>query len=575
MTSDDPSPPGSWLTADRSRTWRVAVAFMGAVILAGVAFYLGRVSAEDPESVAAPTTEVRSSSTTTGSPSTSSDPDSSGSLEPPAWERVETITGTAPFSLVSHDGILYLFGWESGPSRDRSPDVVAWSSDDGSTWQSLGTVLEAPDVVHSVVSTPMGLMAFSFGESATFFTSSDGLEWTAVELPVETGDSELRMHAINGVAANDESIVVLASDHLDVEGMVVDALPDELKAEGEFLPYGMGFGGPPFEVTVHGPLGITVFKASVEELGLDDEEIAELGFGGRPQAVTAWVSSDGQTWAERDLGVDHVQTITTSQAGEFRAFGFGERGSVLLTSPDGLNWTEDSISGFDIEVHGLWNDKMIGLRHRGPVPELVFSSDGDEWESFGLEDILTTDRFWNYMPAETGPAGIAVLAVSYDESEMEHQPEPVAIERDGYTLTFDEMRGELTLASDDEEILDLFIHSEQIHEEIEVDFGARTVTFLDPGTLDPLVSFSFQELEEAQARAFGDEPMGMGEEERVLLFSKDGETWSVQDLDDEFGPDAGNPRFTISEERIVAVVPEEVDRFGENPPDLTIWIGTP
>lgn len=84
------------------------------------------------------------------------------------------------------------------------------------------------------------------------------------------------------VGGTDDATVVFGSAYPDIGALLRDVLPANLKGEDDAAPLDIGWGGPPWAVNVYGPLGLTVFSATSEDLGLAEEEVrALLGGAGR------------------------------------------------------------------------------------------------------------------------------------------------------------------------------------------------------------------------------------------------------------------------------------------------------
>ena len=505
--------------------------------------------------------------------------------EPLTWEQAGDLGEVWPIALLEHDGTLYLFGSSQIPfesQSDEPTDLEAWASTDGTSWESLGSVIPAPASVQSVVSTPRGLMAL--GESGpdgppSVWMSTDGTSWSASELPTTEPAQPGSMTYMQAAGANDEAFVVFGSTFVNADQVIFDALPEQFKTD-QGDPYGMGFGGPPFTATIYGPLGLAVFTATAEDLGFTEEQVELLMQGGpfEEEGTTLWRSSDGQSWETSLIEGGQIEQVWTGSDGVLLASGYGFAGMETWTSVDGIEWDRQPATD-EVNIRGPWNDGLIGSRYFGPGEELVYSPDGEEWSAMGAEAALPEELSWNYHPVTAGDAGIAAVANGYDEfmdmgMEFE-EPEPIVLEKDGYTLTADQMRGRLVLTSGDDEVLSLFMHSERVHDEVVADFPAKTLTFLDPDTLEPLVTFTFQEIEEAEEAAFGafGEMQEVGGEQQVFMFSADGAHWTAHDLGSVFGEDQDVSELLVARDRVVAVVAQYEQNFSGPPvpPRVQLW----
>ncbi len=227
-----------------------------------------------------------------------------------------------------------------------------------------------------------------------------------------------------------------------------------------------------------------------------------------------------------------------------------------------------------VEVVTTWNGGFLGDRYSATSSGLAVSPDGEVWEPLGVEQLLPEGLSWGFDPIAAGEAGIAAVATGYDESMGFEEPEPFVLEKDGYALTADEMRSSLVLSEGDTEVLRLFLDSGQVHEEVAVDFPTRTVTFIDPATDDPVVTFTFDELDEAQQASY--EGMDESREQRAFLFSRDGSEWSVQDLTDIVGENAFVSELLVRDDQVIAVLAQVPISFATGPPSIppTVQIWT-
>jgi hypothetical protein len=120
-------------------------------------------------------------------------------------------------------------------------------------------------------------------------------------------------------------------------------------------------------------------------------------------------------------------------------------------------------------------------------------------------------------------------------------------------------------------LLSLSTYSNQVYDEVVVDFRARSITFLHPDSLEALVSFTFEEIEHAETEAFGGQHFM--NQEQLVAFTADGSTWSVESVSETFGEDALVERLYVTDNQVVAVVTEYTNRFSPVPtvPNVVIW----
>ncbi|MGF1618684.1 MAG: hypothetical protein ACFCU2_12900, partial [Acidimicrobiia bacterium] len=364
--------------------------------------------------------------------------------------------------------------------------------------------------------------------------------------------------------------VVVASSSPDIGGLLRDVLPDDLDDEDGNPPVNISWGGPSSTVTVHGPLGLTVFSATPEGLGLTEAEGQQLLGSVAPGSIVAWTSIDGQDWIPVDLGVGYAHSIF-EVGGELMVGGYGSVGYETWFSPNGLDWERDTGGGQ--ELLAPWREGFVAARQQGPTPDIAYSEDRTTWQPLGVSGYLPDGFSWHFQTLAAGEAGLASVITGYgDTGFVSEDSQPVAIERDGYTLTIDGMDGPGVLTSGDNALLNLSTYSNQVHDEVVVDFRRRSVTFLHPDSLEALVSFTFEEIADAEAEALGDQHLM--NEKQLVAFTADGSTWSVESVSKVFGEDAYVNSLYVTDNQVVAVVTEFTNRFATVPTVLNVVIWT-
>jgi hypothetical protein len=250
--------------------------------------------------------------------------------------------------------------------------------------------------------------------------------------------------------------------------------------------------------------------------------------------------------------------------------GYGMQGELATwTSSNGFEWEPvDSIGMPDIVVP--WSDGLIGTRYSGSHPDFVHSEDGEEWESFGVDQLLANDLSWFLDQLSAGGTGAAVVAHGYDASDEGFRSEPVVLEKEGYTLLSDNSRGTLVLERDDSVVLELSLFSEQVEEGVTVDFETETITFADPETDQTLVTFTFEEVEQAEMAAYGSP---WTRDRQILLFTQDGLEWSVQEMGRIIGEDRAIGPLLVTEHDVIATTYASPNVTTGPPPapDIEMW----
>jgi hypothetical protein len=119
--------------------------------------------------------------------------------------------------------------------------------------------------------------------------------------------------------------------------------------------------------------------------------------------------------------------------------------------------------------------------------------------------------------------------------------------------------------------LQLSLYSQQVQEGVTVDFETQAITFLDPETNQTLVTFTFEEAEQAEMAAYG----SAGTRERqILLFTQNGLEWSVQEMGRIVGEDRAIGKLLVTESGVITAtfgIPNV--RTGPTPtPDIDMWL---
>ncbi|HSM44008.1 MAG TPA: hypothetical protein VK969_03215, partial [Acidimicrobiia bacterium] len=351
-----------------------------------------------------------------------------------------------PIGLFSHDGALYLFatsapGWQVEPGG-----MTGWRSTDGTTWESLGQVIEDEYRVSQVALTERGLVALGTpptGASIVVWISSDGRNWERTELAVETGHPHMRPYPML-VGTNDEALVLAASVGLDttslLEGRLAEAGYDiDLDALGWATQYR---GAEGHAIVIDAPLGMPGIEIGMEELGLTEQEHQWLVNHTGDSNVDIWANPVGtDDWVPVELEeVDWVESVVTRPDGTMLLTLYTMGAPTSLQSSNGIEWTEVDPGESPQLVH-QWAGGLVGIDHR-PVPELLISEDGDTWQEAGLAHRFPAQIQWWAGALAGGDDGIAISITGYRENlsapDREPDREPVEITTDdGHVLTLD------------------------------------------------------------------------------------------------------------------------------------------
>ena len=582
LTRNEPEPPPSRPTETGfGQRILVTIGVVGLLSLAGFALFGGGGSdgSDESQDAAAPAVTPTERLTPTATPEDRAEPAEdvaavqfvtgpatiAGSLQ---WERTDLGPSGWPMGLVEWDEQIFLFT-ARGSFDMFSPvsgGLQGWTSDDGSNWQSLGIVIDDAQTVQQVRPTPDYLLASGSNSEGqpTVWTSTDGVAWDATLLPIAKPLAPGLAMFTHAAGSNDDVTVVFGTIQTEFLPPGLDALP-KLVQDYARRTGNVGFnGGPDSPIQVYGPLGITWFSATPEELGVSSE--AEPPLSPPTLDLLVWSSPDGITWTESSIPGQHISSVTTNQDGELLATGFGPSGWAIWTSSDGVTWENDSSRRFFESTIG-WGKALVAVGGSTPLPDISISLDGDNWEELGLAQLLAEDHDWYFNPIAAGDAGIALVVTGYDHNGDEPEYEPISVSNGVYTIAPAIDRRELTLTGPGVDI-EIPVHTETVPDNVVVDFSQQTITFLDPDSQTALVIFRFDELEQAQREANGFFSMN---ESQLLLFSPDAQQWSIQPLPGgQFGQVA---QLLVTDSSTIATI-ARFDELGPQTgglPSVEIW----
>lgn len=549
----------------------------GAIVVVIIALLIGRLSSPGLDLAMVTTTTTTTTTLAELTPPFVLEEFTVADIEvgkPLDWTLAHTVEGLWPLAIIEHRGELFLFGTTDPDWRlAGGSGLLAWASPDGARWEPIAP-LDSLGRASAVASTPQGLVAA--GERASdgapvVWISEDGVSWGEHELPTDTLPPpwRTRPYLAGGTA---ETLIVFGHMQLDIARWVAHLVPEKLRAP-EGLPFGASWAGPPWRVTVQGPLDLTLLELTAEDLGLTDDELASLINEEVEYSSKAWVSSGGSAWAGSSVEPGWVATLFNRPGEDLMALAYRDTGPILLTSADGLFW-EEAAAPSNVQLLMPWGDRWIGHRHGSRAPQIVHSDDLSTWESFGVEDLFPDALHWEYHPIAAGGAGVAGLAQGYVWDDVERAPDPPVIMRDGFRLSLDDWGGSIRLRGQDV-AMEWPLHSDEVAENLSVDMLQGTIEFLDPETGDHLVSFTIEEIERAQEEWLRTAPWTT--RHQGFLFSPDGEEWSLSNLSEDLGEFASMVSLTVTDTSVVAVVLRNPWLWGAAFPDLEVevWVGRP
>lgn len=333
-------------------------------------------------------------------------------------------------------------------------------------------------------------------------------------------------------------------------------------------------GGGEYRVVLYGPLGLPAISITASELGLTDEDVRILQ--GRSMGsidAQAWSSSDGVSWSSTTIeGAQWISSVIPAPDRGILVFGADSAGNALWRTYDGSSF-EKLPFGLRSERAKPWHGGLVGVSSYGDPPDVMVSSDGETWRGSGLDEYFPQRTGWNWYPTTfaASESGLALALAGNVPSGLQSQEpaNPPVLERDGFMLTLDLNQAVMRLDDGESTRSWQLWNYTDVVESLVVDLNGQTITFLD-STGDPQVTFTFNEIEAAQT-AYVDRHRGE-DAVNALAFTKDGTTWSIQDLDEVFGEQANVVDLAVTPFSLVAVVsPSRQYSLTPGQGELQIW----
>jgi hypothetical protein len=408
--------------------------------------------------------------------------------------------------------------------------------------------------------------------SLVLWESEDGVDWSATE--VDRGPNTPHTRTIPTALGSDgETTVIATTTDADMQGLVERALDDagvsvdvarrgwgvETDQEGRWV------------LTIYGPFGIGARQIALADLNLSDEErqVLEGRYDSNSESVL-WVHHPSSGWTQTAIeGMHGVETLVSRPSGGLVARGWGNTGMVTATSEDGRNWTRLDTSDGGPWYAELWGETLVGPDDMS-VPEILTSTDGAVWETAGLATHFPVGINWSTWPTAAGPGGVALVASGSTAGPRTETLEPVEWLTDkGHSIAFDPMSGRLEVEAG--EVSHTWnVYSGTQTKDLLLNLEEETIEFLDTDSGVSFGRITFAEIEEAEEDFYGNR--FRGDEHRALVFTPDGENWSIQDITDSIGPEAVITNLMVGSDRLVAVVLPEGEWYDpDEAPRFEIW----
>ena len=418
----------------------------------------------------------------------------------------------------------------------------------------------------------------SLPSSRVYFSDDEGTTWTELDIdlpadPMPSSPWVVERSAVASALVSGERIVLAVVNYttLDVEALLTDRglLPD-----GKRAGFWLATPGDRLEITLFdapdpdGPSTSPMLAdeetlvVGIEELGLTDEEVAALdGFESSRVSV---LSSDGST-VELVAQYDGLVATGVSTGDGFELAIFAERDLLVLSSADGLVWSEELVSRDAYPVRTV----VAG----GTIWRMV----SDPFEGFSVQRgddgqaPATVATFAGLAPAgelAAGPAGVVATAFPADQdgyASGSGVPEG-RVAKDGYELRYNEPEGGVTLwdLTADAPVYEFgpeVVASDTTPDGVREidDNGSFAVVFEDPETGADLVTFTEDDLNFIFESSMPDGGM-YDPPELWVGWSADGTRWGWETLADAFGidEDEGEPWAQVGVGRDFAIAQVQV-----------------
>jgi hypothetical protein len=482
---------------------------------------------------------------------------------PLGWSRVETVLEGFPVGLVREDGWVHLFATDvqSFTALDRG-GLVAWRSEDGLVWERLGQVIDRSQQITQVRATPQGLVAFGSDQdnrNVVVWRSNDAISWAPEPIAIEEATEAITFYA-QAVGGSEHVLLVSASTQFDVSRLVEEGLGDLMGDRIDLSRYGWSTDlvEDEYVFQLWGPVGFPLFETTATELDLSEAERDALddSYRGGNESNRVWASTDGGEWQSVDLpDAVWVDSIFADTSDGIVVVGSGNQGPKTWTSSDGLNWEEAPSSRRPYGAE-RWNDRLVGPAMNGGGKFLV-SDDGRDWVELGPDDTFPISIQWTIQAMGAGPGGLLAGVAGWRSDISTTQSEPSIITMGDATLSIDFTEGRFTVEKDGATHT-WTTYTSTTPDGMSFDLPTQRITFSDTDTGEELATIGLEEIAEAEVEYWTTQP---SDQYWALLFSADGEEWTVQDTSSAFGADNFLIHLQVTETTAIAAVVSSERRF--------------
>jgi hypothetical protein len=551
---------------------------MGGVIVLGVfgALLVGSLTSPPPVADAPSTT---ASTVPTPEEPTTTEPWSVSRIETGpriSWRKAFELESKAPIATAVTDEGLYVFvGDEFTPDHYGRLGLSGWFSPDGAFWSPLQPGITAQFEIYEVKTTRHGLAAYG-RETSTgapmLWESVDGATWEPIPLDSDPAWPAGSNVYVGPLVSNDDVTILFGSASISGYEAIGDRIVEHFGDVARDLPW--NHDQVSGEIVVYGPMGIPILTASPEELGVSETELNAVANGEGTTFPAAWIRGDDGGWERIDAEVDQVGYGFPGPDGRIWVVSYQQNGGVYATA-DGVEW--ERLGGTEMvggaELAGRFGDFYVGTQWGAFGSHLAMSSDLRRWEPLGPVDLFPSDYAWNTYPVAVAPGGVAGIVNGYSTDQSSTYP-PIELTRDGYTLRTDPSRSsEITISRDEEVILRVGLWGSRLPEYVTIDLEAETFTFLDPLSDEPLTTFTFDELTEAETS--NGNFYVQSSSVSAIVYSPDGVDWTLQDFSNILRGDGYVADLDINGEDILVLdLAPPAYPLADAGHRLELWIGS-
>ncbi len=274
--------------------------------------------------------------------------------------------------------------------------------------------------------------------------------------------------------------------------------------------------------------------------------------------------------------------IAVGMAGTTDGFVIGVSGAeneaqtVVLTSVDGVTWTEASELGATLSTSSITvtDDRLVAMTQAFGSDSEISVVTSDDFAETWVESSVPTELFGAWGQVVSGPAGVAVQLDGTAGSGVDgFDPfggDPIELTQDGYTMMLSMTTGETSLIGPGGDVIYEAISLNSPDAELTaVRFegpNEELLIWLDPETGEDLVTFSEENLEEQIGDIDSAFEEGLLEGRATeVWFSADGTTWSlVNSSQNTAGGDAFTSLVGVGDDEVVV----RTETFTQPPAEL-------